>query len=340
MSYVPERPVSVPVHSPPHVLVVGGAGYIGSILTRRLLGDGHRVRVLDALLYGGDAVAPLLADPAFELRLGDTRDPAAVDSALDGIDVVVHLGELVGDPACGLDAVVTREINGEGTLRLASAASERGIRRFVYPSSCSVYGASDDVVDEESEPKPVSLYAELKMEAERALLAMDRTNFEPVILRLATVFGLSPRPRFDLVVNLLAAQAVVEGSIIVQGGRQWRPFVHVGDAAEVLAACVTAPAEQVAGRIFNVGSDGENYTIGDIAELVREAVPGTAVRYSKGDDRRNYRVAFTPWRRRSGSVPRPPSAQASRKRAMPSRLGRSRISVRLPTRTCGHSVLA
>ena len=243
MSYVPERPVSVPVQSPPHVLVVGGAGYIGSILTRRLLGDGHRVRVLDALLYGGDAVAPLLANPDFELRLGDTRDPAAVDSALDGIDVVVHLGGLVGDPACGLDAVVTREINGEGTLRLASAAAERGIRRFVYPSSCSVYGASDDVVDEESEPKPVSLYAELKMEAERALLAMDRTNFEPVILRLATVFGLS-RPRFDLVVNLLSAQAAMEGSIVVQGGRQWRPFVHVSDVADVLAACVTAPSAQ------------------------------------------------------------------------------------------------
>lgn len=284
---------ALPVKPLPHVLVVGGAGYIGSILVRRLLADGHRVRVLDALFYGGDAVAPLLADPAFELRRGDTRDRDAVADALEGIEAVVHLGELVGDPACGLDPSVTRAINGDATRRLAAMAAERGIRRFVYPSSCSVYGASDEMVDELSETNPVSLYAELKVENERALLAMDRTAFEPVILRLATVFGLSPRPRFDLVVNLLSAQAAVEGSIVVQGGRQWRPFVHVRDVADVLAACVTAPAGQVTGRILNVGSDAENYTISTIADLVRQAVPGTTVAHSHEDDRRNYRVAFS-----------------------------------------------
>jgi nucleoside-diphosphate-sugar epimerase len=284
---------ALPVRPLPHVLVVGGAGYIGSILTRRLLAAGHRVRVFDAFFYGGEAVSPLLADPAFELRHGDTRDAEAVALALDDIDVVVHLGELVGDPACGLDPDVTRTNNGVATQRLATMAAERGIRRFVYPSSCSVYGASEELVDEETVPNPVSLYAELKVENERALLGMHGDAFEPVILRLATVFGLSPRPRFDLVVNLLSAQAAVEGSIVVQGGRQWRPFVHVSDVADVLAACVTAPSANVSGKVLNVGSDAENYTIGAIAELVREAVPGTSVQYTAEDDRRNYRVAFS-----------------------------------------------
>ena len=288
---VPQSPRSIfPIRS--RVLIVGGAGYIGSVLARRLLDDGYQVRVFDALFYGAGSLAGLEKQPWFDLVVGDTRDPRAVDEALANVDAVVHLGELVGDPACAVDPALTHEINVAATRRLLRRARDLGVRRFVYPSSCSVYGANDQIVDEESAPNPVSLYAESKVYAEEAVAQVAGDGMETVILRLATVYGLSPRPRFDLVVNLFAARGVVDRRIVVHGGDQWRPFVHVADAADAMVAAIEADGSAVDGRVFNVGTDAQNRTIGEVAEMVRARVPGAELQIADIDDQRNYRVSF------------------------------------------------
>jgi nucleoside-diphosphate-sugar epimerase len=275
------------------VLVIGGAGYIGSHLCRQLLDQGYSVRVLDALLYGKESLAELEGDPRFELVPGDSRDIGSVFSAMLGADAVVHLGELVGDPACALDERLTLEINSAATRMLAEAARGYGVKRFIYASSCSVYGANDDLLDETSELNPVSLYARAKIMSESALLDLNDDTFHPVILRLSTVFGLSYRPRFDLVVNLLSAKAVREGEITVMGGSQWRPFVHVADVARAMVLCLQAPLEKVKGEIFNVGSDMNNHTIQQVGEIVQQTVPQARLTSTEDtSDRRNYRVAF------------------------------------------------
>jgi len=275
----------------PRVLIVGGAGYIGSVLARRLLDDGYQVRVFDALFYGAGSLAGLEKQPWFDLVVGDTRDPRAVDEALANVDAVVHLGELVGDPACAVDLGLTHDINVLATRRLLRRARDLGVRRFVYPSSCSVYGANDQIVDEGSAPNPVSLYAECKVAAEEAI-AQVSGDMETVILRLSTVYGISPRPRFDLVVNLFAARGIVDRRIVVHGGDQWRPFVHVADVADAMVKAIQADGSVVNGGVFNVGADTQNRTIGELAEMVRLRVPDAELQVADIDDQRNYRVSF------------------------------------------------
>ena len=283
------------------VLVIGGAGYIGSMLCRQLLRQGYSVRVLDTLLYGRESIADLANEPRFELITGDSRDIGAVFSAMLEADAVVHLGELVGDPACAVDEDLTLEINLAATRMLAEAARGYGVKRFIYASSCSVYGASDGLLDERSALNPVSLYARAKIGSEKALLDLSGDDFHPVILRLSTVFGLSYRPRFDLVVNVLTAKAAREGEITVFNGDQWRPFVHVADVCRAMVRCLQAPLESVQGQIFNVGADDQNYTILQVGELVNSIVPESRL-VSNGDDgdRRNYRVSFSKINRRLG----------------------------------------
>jgi nucleoside-diphosphate-sugar epimerase len=198
----------------------------------------------------------------------------------------------VGDPACDLDPVVTSSVNLTATIRLARLASEMGVERFIYPSSCSVYGATQDIVDETHPVRPVSLYAETKVAAERGILRLSSAHFHPTVFRLATVYGRSPRPRFDLVVNTLTLRAVMDGRIVVQGGSQWRPFVHAADVASMFLTTLQAPIDSVAGEVFNLGSNDQNHTIGGVAQIVREHVPGTAVEIAPVQDRRNYRVSF------------------------------------------------
>jgi len=274
------------------VLVVGGAGYVGSIVAAELLESGYDVIVLDPLLYGGESLAGLIGQPGFELQVGESRDEAVVRRLVAQAGSVVHLGEIVGDPACSLDPMVTVSVNYSATVRLAELAAQAGIGRFIYPSSCSVYGATDEVVDEEGPLNPVSLYGRSKSAAEEEILRLRSDEFHPTVFRLATVYGLSPRPRFDLVVNILAGRAATEGSIVVQGGGQWRPFVHVADVAALLVRSLTAPLEDVSGEVFNLGSNGQNHTIAGVAEIVRERVPDVAIDVTEGTDRRNYRVAF------------------------------------------------
>jgi nucleoside-diphosphate-sugar epimerase len=220
-------------------------------------------------------------------------------------DAVVHLGALVGDPVCALDEKLTLEINLAATRMIAEAARGFGVQRFIFASTCSVYGASEQLLDERSALNPVSLYARTKIGSERVLLGMNDGRFAPVILRFATVYGLSHRPRFDLVINLLAAKATGEKSITIFGGDQWRPFVHVDDAAGAILKCLEAPLQAVQGQIFNVGAEDQNYQITQLGDLVKELIPDVQVVHKGEDaDRRNYRVSFGKMQQHLGFTPR------------------------------------
>jgi nucleoside-diphosphate-sugar epimerase len=271
---------------------VGGAGYIGSILVRKLLQRKYRVRVLDNLIYGDSAIRDVLGHPRLEFQKGDCRNIKDVVKAMAGVRSVVHLAAIVGDPACDQDHQTAREINYAATRMMIEVAKGEKVGRFVFASSCSVYGASDEVMTEISEPCPISLYAATKVDSEEALLAAESETFHPTILRFATIFGLSPRPRFDLVVNLLTAKARQEGLITIFNGEQWRPFLHVHDAAEAIARVLGAPVELVGGEIYNIGDQRLNYTLTNISELIRTVFPRTRVEHIENTDRRSYRVSF------------------------------------------------
>jgi nucleoside-diphosphate-sugar epimerase len=274
------------------VLVIGGAGYIGSVLVRRLMQAGYRVRVLDELLYGDAPIADLRRDPQFELLRDDFRHVEGIVKAVDGMDAVVHLGAIVGDPACKLDNRVTLETNLAATALIKHVCHGAGLRRFLFASTCSVYGASPYLLDERSTPAPISLYACTKLDAERLILSQPAADFAPTILRLATAFGWSYRPRFDLVVNLLVAQALTAGRITIFNQRQWRPFVHVEDIAGAFLACLRASTSQVAYEIFNAGDDRLNATLSELASRICAQIPGLKVEYVENADHRNYRVNF------------------------------------------------
>lgn len=275
------------------ILVTGGAGYIGCILVPRLLEAGYRVRVLDRLLYGDAGLHSVARHPDFEFINADFRDNAVVNQAVQGVDAVIHLGAIVGDAACDLDESVAISTNLHATRLLGEACRAHGVARLVFISTCSVYGASDDTLDETSSLNPVSLYARTKIAAEEQLLELQNVVFSPVILRLGTAFGYSPRPRFDLVVNLLTAQAMADGGVSIYGGSQWRPFVHIEDISRAIEHALEAPSDLVAGEIFNVGGNAHNHQLGELGQLIQEAIPGVAV--STLDhvvDRRNYYVRF------------------------------------------------
>lgn len=286
------------------VLVIGGAGYIGSALLPHLLDKGYRVRVLDLLLFGEEPIKAFLDHPDVEIVRADFRQVDRVVAAMRGVDAVVHLGGLVGDPACSIDAGLTTEVNLDFTRVIAEIAKGEGVERFVFASSCSVYGASDEVLDETSTLNPVSLYARSKIASENVLFEMSGPDFAPTMMRFGTIYGLSGRLRFDLVVNLLSAKAVIDRMITVFGGDQWRPFVHVEDAARSLMMVLEAPTDEVRNEIFNVGSDEQNATLGDIGRLVQGFVPEAEYIDSGHDgDRRNYRVDFSKIRERLGFRP-------------------------------------
>jgi nucleoside-diphosphate-sugar epimerase len=275
------------------ILVIGGAGYIGSALLPKLLNEGYHVRLLDLLLFGREPLADVIDHPHLEIVQADFRQVDKVVEAMSGVDAVIHLGAIVGDPACALDEELTIEVNLMATRMIAEVAKGSGVNRFIFASTCSVYGASDELLDERSSLNPVSMYARSKIASEKVLKRMADDHFAPVILRFGTVYGLSGRTRFDLVVNLLTAKAIVDGQITVSGGSQWRPFVHVDDVALAVFKVLEAPQALVFNQIFNVGSDEQNYTIEQVGEIIQHLVP-TAELISMGadTDQRNYRVNF------------------------------------------------
>jgi nucleoside-diphosphate-sugar epimerase len=281
---------------PRTVLVTGGAGYVGSVLVDELLARGHRVRVLDSLLHG--SVSSLLlvwGHEGFEFVRGDIRESAVRRAALDGVDTVVHLAAIVGDPACARDPKLARRINLEATRLLLAEARTAGVERFLFASTCSNYGKMDsaDYATEEFELRPVSLYAETKVAAELDVLAASADGLATCCLRFATVYGTSPRMRFDLTVNEFTRDLLLSGDLVVYGEQFWRPYIHVRDAARATALALEAPVDDVAGEVFNVGDTRENYRKLDIVELLRERIPHGQIQFvHKAEDPRDYRVGF------------------------------------------------
>ncbi len=280
------------------VLLTGGAGYVGSVVARFLLAQGHAVRVLDSLLYGGESLLGLYPDDQFRFIRGDIRAADVVREALTGIDAVVHLAAIVGDPACTRQPELAKAVNLDASLQLFALSRAAEVQRLVFASTCSNYGRMTDptaYLTEESALQPVSLYAETKVAVERALLAADAPG-PPVttVLRFATVFGLSPRMRFDLTVNEFTMELLTKRTVTIFGEQFWRPYVHVRDAARAVGAVLEAPPELVGGQAFNVGDTTQNFQKGQLVDLVRRQVPaGVEVeRIHKTEDPRDYRVSF------------------------------------------------
>nr|WP_222622579.1 NAD(P)-dependent oxidoreductase [Ramlibacter albus] len=277
------------------VLVTGGAGYIGSVLVRLLLAGGYRVRVLDSLKFGGEALYEVAQDPSFQFMKGDVREAADVRKALDGVDAVAHLAAIVGDPACSKFPDEAREVNWGAAVQLFDEAEKARVGRFVFASTCSNYGKMADpdaYVDEQSELRPVSLYAELKVKFEKFLLE-DRKGSAVCAtpLRFSTVYGFSPRIRFDLTVNEFARNVCMTGKQEIWGPQFNRPYCHVNDLARSVIATLEAPQEKVRSEVFNVGDTSENYTKRMLMEVIQKEVPGAeAIYVERTEDPRDYRV--------------------------------------------------
>lgn len=288
-------------------LVTGGAGYLGSVLSLGLLEAGHEVFVLDNLMHGGRALLPMLGHPRFHFLAADVRDPTAVSLAVRGIDAVVHLAAIVGDPACARDPQLAREVNDQASQMLIAAARDAGVSRFVFASTCSNYGRMTDTsvaATEEHELRPLSLYAETKVTTERRLLAPSASPMTTTVLRFATLYGPSPRMRFDLTVNQFVKEMLVDRTLTVFGEQFWRPYVHVRDAARAIALVLESPADLVGGQVFNVGHSDENYRKQDLVEIIGRHAPDVEVRFvSVADDPRDYRVSFERIRTRLGFEP-------------------------------------
>jgi nucleoside-diphosphate-sugar epimerase len=279
------------------VAVVGGAGYLGSTLCIHLVDMGFEVVSIDAHWFGDEGLRPLRGHPAFSSERIDVPHSNEVLPLLRGCDAVIWVAGLVGDPACDIDVEFTYSCNYRSTLTLAHICKWLGIGRFIFASSCSVYGRSGfDVTNltEESPTNPLSFYARDKLVCEKALRMMADDSFHPTILRLATLFGWSNRMRFDLAVNVLAGRACKGEMLEVCGGRQRRPFLHVEDAARAFATALLPDVSLISNKIFNVGADANNHRIIDIADLVCSAIPSARVKVlSEGTDQRDYEVDFS-----------------------------------------------
>jgi nucleoside-diphosphate-sugar epimerase len=279
------------------VLVTGGAGYIGSLLVRQLLEKGYLVRVIDNLRFGGESLIEVLEHPRFEFIKADIRDEAAMQRALKDVWAVVHMAAIVGDPACAKEPELTKATNLAASKRLYALCEAAGLERFVFASTCSNYGKMPDpggFVDETSPLRPVSLYAETKVAFEEFLLGQDPANqCKPTCLRFATVYGVSPRIRFDLTVNEFSKELALGRELVVFGEQFWRPYCHVRDLARSAVAVLEANPNKVAFEVFNVGATSENYQKQSIVELIKKELPEAKVRYvQKNEDPRDYRVRF------------------------------------------------
>lgn len=279
------------------ILLTGNLGYIGTVMTGTLRRAGYRVVGLDSGWFDRNLFAPIPDEMQPDMQiLKDIRTVNAKD--LDGIDAVVHLAGLSNDPLGEINPGLTDEINHLATVRLGRLCKEAGCGRFVFASSCSIYGIAntDSAVDEEGALSPITAYAKAKVDAERGLAAMADNRFHPVFMRNATVYGVSARLRLDLVVNNLLAYAYLTGEVsILSDGTPWRPIVHIEDFSQAFLAALEAPSGKVHAQAFNVGLNSENYQVKEIARVVQQAVPGSRVKIlnTTGSDERSYRVEFS-----------------------------------------------
>lgn len=281
------------------VLITGGGGYIGTHVTEMLLKKGYKIRIFDQFIFGENTISDLKKNKNLEIVKGEIGEWQKLRESLNGVYAVIHLAGLVGDPACIVNKELTIQMNIVSTRIVKELSKDAKIPRFIFSSSCSVYGASDELMSEESKLNPVSLYAQTKIDSEKEILNDDSKDFHPTILRLATVFGDSRRQRFDLVANLFVAQAYNDGVITVTGSSQWRPFIHPQDIARVIVKVLEKPEKEVNKQIINVGDDNLNITIGNLAFLVADIVkkdrngkPVEIIINDDVNDVRNYRVSF------------------------------------------------
>jgi nucleoside-diphosphate-sugar epimerase len=277
------------------VLVTGGAGYIGSVLVRILLEKGYTVRVMDSLKFGGDALYDVSQHPKLEFIKGDIRNDEDVDKALKGVDALAHLAAIVGDPACSKFSDEAKEVNWTASVSLFEKAEKAGLQRFVFASTCSNYGKMADpnsYVDENSELRPVSLYAELKVKFENYLLNERKdAKICATALRFSTVYGFSPRIRFDLTVNEFTRNVCLTGEQEIWGPQFSRPYCHVDDLARAVVLILEAPEEKVKANVFNVGDTTENYSKRMLMEEIQKQMPSAkAIYVEKTEDPRDYRV--------------------------------------------------
>lgn len=277
------------------ILVTGGAGYIGSVLVRQLLNKGFFVRVLDSLKFGGDALYDVCQNPNFEFIKGDVRNNDDLEKSMKDIYAVAHLAAIVGDPACKKFSDEANEVNGTASKNTFMAAEKAGVRRFVFASTCSNYGKMadpDSFVIETSELKPVSLYAELKVAFEKWLIGdMKDSSICATALRFSTVYGFSPRIRFDLTVNEFTRNVFLHGEQEIWGPEFNRPYCHVDDLARAVVLTIESDEEKVKSEVFNVGSTNENYTKRNLMEEIAKVIPWTkAIYVDAAEDPRDYRV--------------------------------------------------
>ena len=285
-----------------HVLITGGAGYIGSLLTSELLRLKYRVTVLDSLLFGGESLVPFLHHPNFHFVKADVTEKRAVKDSLKGgwqkPEALIHLAAIVGFPACqAVGKQVAWRYNVEATKMAFGQAADLGVERFVFASTYSNYGLSEDgkPVTEESQLNPQSLYAETKIAAEEFLLSQKGSSCAPLLFRFATLYGLSPRTRFDLIVNQFVLEAFTKRQLIIYQRGYSRSFVHIRDVARGVIMGLEAERSKIAGQVFNLGTDNGNYSKDDIVRLVLKRMPETVVEYKDltfGGDMRDITVSF------------------------------------------------
>lgn len=275
------------------IVILGGAGYLGSVMTGQFLERGNQVEVFDTLRFGDQSMSRYNGHPKFQFTQGDITDIARVTSSIKDAHSVILLASLVGEPACDQDEKETADINYIATKAVAEACRYYEIPRFIFASTDSAYGIQEGVMYEDSPMNPISLYGQLKVRSELEIMAMADDRFRPTVLRMATIYGLSPRMRFDLVVNVLTLNAFVQEKITIHGGAQWRPLVHVADAAKAYVMTLEAPIEKVGGQVFNVGSNEQNYQIGHLGDMVKSVFHEIAIEtIPQNPDLRDYYVNF------------------------------------------------
>jgi nucleoside-diphosphate-sugar epimerase len=280
------------------ILVTGGAGYVGSGLLRELLSEGYQVTCIDNLMFGGESLLNLWHNKNFKFYNCNINNKKQIDKIIseNNFDAVIHLAAIVGDPACKLYSNLAIETNLDSSIWLINRCKELGISKFIFASTCSNYGKMknpDAYVDENSNLEPVSLYAELKVKFEKYMLhEMSKDiEFSPTSLRFSTVYGLSPRMRFDLTVNEFTKELSLGRELLVFGEQFWRPYCHVKDFSNAFITVLNSPYEKVAYNVFNVGSTNENYTKKMLIEEIQKELPNSKIRYiKKDDDPRDYRV--------------------------------------------------
>ncbi len=275
------------------ILVAGGGGYIGCMLCEMLLDAGNKVICLDRFYFGQDKISHLRGNPNFTTVKDDIR--LVPKNVFNGVEVVIDVAGLSNDPSCDLTPNLTEEVNLKGVVRFANLAKEAGVERYIFSSSCSIYGAgSSQKLTEESTVNPLSLYAKSKIGAEKKIKEIASDAFCVTFLRNATVYGVSPRMRFDLIVNIMTMYAYTKRKIFVLGGgQQWRPNIHLRDAARAFMLIMDAPKDKINKEVFNVGSNEQNYQVIKVANMIRDVVPYTEIEMVPEDvDKRSYNVSF------------------------------------------------